>query len=129
MPRFQLVPLSRLFWTAKSAAIVVFSPAAIDCPKERAWVAYSSRKNSIGCAGLLSYGLCVVYYGYIVHSCTVRNCGTNARCLKSQAGWADCVCDRGFKLLPDTSCVREFSLTHPPLLLPISAAARCVMRS
>ncbi|CAI5987073.1 unnamed protein product [Closterium sp. NIES-64] len=42
--------------------------------------------------------------GNCVDLCTVRNCGTNARCLKSQAGWADCVCDRGFKLLPDASC-------------------------
>ncbi|CAI5529059.1 unnamed protein product [Closterium sp. Naga37s-1] len=42
--------------------------------------------------------------GNCVDSCTVRNCGINARCLKSQAGWADCVCDRGFKLLPDASC-------------------------
>ncbi|CAI6001989.1 unnamed protein product [Closterium sp. NIES-65] len=42
--------------------------------------------------------------GNCIDSCTVRNCGTNARCLKSQAGWADCVCDRGFKLLPDASC-------------------------
>ncbi|CAI5484093.1 unnamed protein product [Closterium sp. Yama58-4] len=44
--------------------------------------------------------------GNCVDSCTVRNCGTNARCLKSQAGWADCVCDRGFKLLPDASCAQ-----------------------
>ncbi|CAI5514142.1 unnamed protein product, partial [Closterium sp. Naga37s-1] len=51
--------------------------------------------------------------GNCVDSCTVRNCGTNARCLKNEAGWADCVCDRGFKLLPDASCAREFSLTHP----------------
>ncbi|CAI5977279.1 unnamed protein product [Closterium sp. NIES-64] len=51
--------------------------------------------------------------GNCVDSCVVRNCGTNARCLKNEAGWADCVCDRGFKLLPDASCAREFSLTHP----------------
>ncbi|CAI5986018.1 unnamed protein product [Closterium sp. NIES-64] len=44
--------------------------------------------------------------GNCIDSCTVRNCGTNARCLKSQAGWADCVCDRGFKLLPDASCAQ-----------------------
>ncbi|CAI5978450.1 unnamed protein product [Closterium sp. NIES-65] len=40
-------------------------------------------------------------------ACTDRSCGANARCLKSVAGWADCVCDRGFKLLPNASCARE----------------------
>ncbi|CAI5984081.1 unnamed protein product [Closterium sp. NIES-64] len=39
-------------------------------------------------------------------ACTDRSCGANARCLKSVAGWADCVCDRGFKLLPNASCAQ-----------------------
>ncbi|CAI5978452.1 unnamed protein product [Closterium sp. NIES-65] len=47
-------------------------------------------------------------------ACTDRSCGANARCLKSVAGWADCVCDRGFKLLPNASCARELTFPVTP---------------
>ncbi|CAI5459847.1 unnamed protein product [Closterium sp. Yama58-4] len=64
--------------------------------------------------------------GNCVDSCTVRNCGTNARCLKSQAGRADCVCDRGFKLLPDASCALTAVFMFPSLLPPL--ADTCVLQ-
>ncbi|CAI5960654.1 unnamed protein product [Closterium sp. NIES-65] len=44
------------------------------------------------------------------NSCVVCNCGPNAKCLKSEGGWANCVCERGLKLLPNASSTHSCSI-------------------
>ncbi|CAI6009494.1 unnamed protein product [Closterium sp. NIES-65] len=54
--------------------------------------------------------------------CTVRNYGPNSRCLKNEAGWANCECERGLNLLPNASCARTHAYSAvrqgTPTILP-----------
>ncbi|CAI5967879.1 unnamed protein product [Closterium sp. NIES-65] len=43
-------------------------------------------------------------------TCALRNCGTNSRCPKDEAGWANCVCLKGFQLLPNASCAHSCAI-------------------
>ncbi|CAI5978453.1 unnamed protein product [Closterium sp. NIES-65] len=60
--------------------------------------------------------------GNCVDVCTVRNYGPNSRCLKNEAGWANCECERGLNLLPNASCARTHAYTAvrqgTPAILP-----------
>ncbi|GJP30540.1 hypothetical protein CLOM_g3794 [Closterium sp. NIES-68] len=58
--------------------------------------------------------------GNCADTCALRNCGANSRCLKDEAGWANCVCLRGFQLLPNASCA------HSCAILVCDVHATCV---
>ncbi|GJP44550.1 hypothetical protein CLOM_g3934 [Closterium sp. NIES-68] len=48
--------------------------------------------------------------GNCADTCAIRNCGTNSKCLKDETGWANCVCLKGFQLLPNASCAHSCAI-------------------
>ncbi|GJP44567.1 hypothetical protein CLOM_g3946 [Closterium sp. NIES-68] len=68
--------------------------------------------------------------GNCADTCAIRNCGTNSKCLKDEAGWANCVCLKGFQLLPNASCAHSCAILvcdpHATCVKEEDSLAKCV---